>query len=413
MIDQDHGIRCMAHSWCKLYRYKTCPDTRREIKPPASQHIMTGKKPLFSIGVTSYKRIDLLRQCIRSILSQTFSDFEVLIGNDDTSAIITLEMLGISDERIKIHNHPKNLSEIANMNYLLTHAKGEFFTIQADDDLYEPQFLESVHAAIREQGDVDCVYTKFRVVHGEDFPAPARYALSRPGFYEGSSFIHQYLEGKCRLMPVCGMFRKEVLVSMGGINNPSDAPIGLYGEYILILSLPLAAKIGYINDPLAMYRVQINRSAVNTGGVWNTTDLSQWKTASRGLILVGARIFSKPQMKQHFLFDMSAIIALCVSDTFAKWVHEKGTFRPAEIAAFFASIVRAVRKEISPKYSILVGLLLVRFLIIQFAYAKTPLVGREHTVIFRIVTTLQSVTRLLLSFVYHPPALFWRENDND
>ena len=106
---------------------------------------MTKNKPFFSIGVTSYKRIELLRQCIKSIISQTYKDFEVLIGNDDTSTIITHEMLGITDDRIKIYNHTKNLGEIGNMNYLLSKAEGDFFTIQADDDLYEPQFLESIH----------------------------------------------------------------------------------------------------------------------------------------------------------------------------------------------------------------------------------------------------------------------------
>jgi len=374
---------------------------------------MTKNKPFFSIGVTSYKRIDLLKQCIKSIISQTYSDFEVLIGNDDTSTIITYEMLGITDGRIKIHNHAKNLGEIGNMNYLLSKAEGDFFTIQADDDLYEPQFLESIHDVIRLQKGVDCVYTKFKIVHGEDYPSPNLYSLTQPSVFEGSSFIHSYLEGKCRLMPVCGMFRKNMLINMGGISNPSNAPIGLFGEYILVLSIPLTAKIGYIELPLVMYRVQFNRCQENVGGVWNSTDLSQYKTASLGLILVGARLFSLPLMKKHFMFDMSAIIALCMPDLFAKWIHEKGRPRLTEIGSFFFSIMRSVRKKLSTKYSIIVGLLLVRYLVIQFAYAKTPIVGEKHKVLFLIEKMLQSVMRGLLFFVYRPPALFWRENDND
>jgi hypothetical protein len=374
---------------------------------------MTEKKPLFSIGVTSYKRIDLLRQCIRSIISQTFSDFEVLIGNDDTSTIITHDLLGVSDDRIRIFNHPENMGEIANMNFLLENALGEYFTIQADDDLYEPQFLESVYNAIQTHNDVDCGYTKFRIIHGEDFPAPNMFSLPQPVYFTGASFIHGYLEGKCRLMPVCGIFKKTLLASMGGIKNPSNAQIGLFGEYILVLSLPPDAKIGYIDLPLVMYRVQVNRSEANTGGVWNITDLSQYKTATLGMILVGARLFSQPQMKHYFLFDMSAIIALCIPDLFAKWIQEEGRPPLGGIVSFFTKIIREVRKEVSLKYSLLVGLLLIRYLIIQFTYAKTPLISRQHRILFKVVTMLQSVMKWLLSFVYHPPALFWRENDDD
>lgn len=374
---------------------------------------MTEKKPLFSIGVTSYKRIDLLRQCIRSIISQTFSDFEVLIGNDDTSTIITHDLLGVSDDRIRIFNHPENMGEIANMNFLLENALGKYFTIQADDDLYEPQFLESVYNAIQTHNDVDCGYTKFRIIHGEDFPAPNMFSLPQPVYFTGASFIHGYLEGKCRLMPVCGIFKKTLLASMGGIKNPSNAQIGLFGEYILVLSLPPDAKIGYIDLPLVMYRVQVNRSEANTGGVWNITDLSQYKTATLGMILVGARLFSQPQMKHYFLFDMSAIIALCIPDLFAKWIQEEGRPPLGGIVSFFTKIIREVRKEVSLKYSLLVGLLLIRYLIIQFTYAKTPLISRQHRILFKVVTMLQSVMKWLLSFVYHPPALFWRENDDD
>jgi glycosyltransferase involved in cell wall biosynthesis len=374
---------------------------------------MTNNKPFFSIGVTSYKRLDLLKQCITSIISQTYSDFEILIGNDDTSTIITQDLLGISDNRVKIYNHAKNLGEIDNMNYLLSKAEGDFFTIQADDDLYEPQFLESIYAVIQLHNDVDCVYTKFKIVHGEDYPSLNLYSSIPPTVFEGAAFIHSYLEGKCRLMPVCGMFRTEMLIDMGGIKNPSNAPIGLFGEYILVLSLPLTAKVGYIDIPLVMYRVQFNRTSKNAGGVWNSTDLSQYKTATQGLIMVGARLFSQPQMKKHFMFDMSAIIALCMPDLFVKWIYETGRPRLTEIGSFFFSIVKSVRNELSTKYSIIVGLLLVRFLVIQFAYAKRSIVGENRTILFYIEKMLQVITRGLLFFVYHPPALFWRENDDD
>ena len=38
--------------------------------------------PFFSIGVTTYNRKELLKQTLISIINQTFTDFEVIVGND-------------------------------------------------------------------------------------------------------------------------------------------------------------------------------------------------------------------------------------------------------------------------------------------------------------------------------------------
>jgi glycosyltransferase involved in cell wall biosynthesis len=38
--------------------------------------------PLFSIGVTTYMRRDLRKECLSSILQQAFRDLEIIVGND-------------------------------------------------------------------------------------------------------------------------------------------------------------------------------------------------------------------------------------------------------------------------------------------------------------------------------------------
>jgi glycosyltransferase involved in cell wall biosynthesis len=81
-------------------------------------------RPFFSIGVTTYNRHELLRETLNSILAQSFTDFEVIVGNDYTQEVLTGEMLGITDPRIRFVNHPRNLREVGNMNALLEMAKG-------------------------------------------------------------------------------------------------------------------------------------------------------------------------------------------------------------------------------------------------------------------------------------------------
>jgi len=369
---------------------------------------MTINKPFFSIGVTTYKRPDLLRQCINSILSQSYSDFEILIGNDDPSTVITNENLGITDNRIKIHNHIENLGEVNNMNYLLSKAEGEFFTWLADDDLYEPQYLEYIFTIISGNCNIDCVYTKFRIIRGEKYPLPNKYSLNQPSFSDGSTFIHNYLKGKHQIISVYGMFRKTVLIDMGGVKNLSSAPIGLFGEYLLILSIPLNSKISYIDIPLVLYR-----APEDGGGCWKNSYLSHYKIASTELIIVAACLFSQRQMKKQFIYNMSAIINLCLTCTLHKWLEDTERPKIIDVGSFILQIAVSIRKELSNKYCFLVGLLLIRQLIIYFVSLNISSGKNSNKLVLIIVKTFQFGLKGLLFFVYRPQVLFWDERDDD
>src|SRR5713226_4574644 len=117
--------------------------------------------PLFSFGVTTYDRVDLLAETLSSILRQTFCDFEIIVGNDNPNRTLSAASLGIHDSRIRFVNHSRNLGELGNMNSLLGLARGRYFTWIADDDLYAPNFLHAVHAALNKFEFPPCVYTSY------------------------------------------------------------------------------------------------------------------------------------------------------------------------------------------------------------------------------------------------------------
>ena len=68
------------------------------------------KKPLISVTIATYNRAHLLPRAIRSILNQTYKNFELIIV-DDCSTDNTKEVLeSFTDERIIYHRNKKNLS---------------------------------------------------------------------------------------------------------------------------------------------------------------------------------------------------------------------------------------------------------------------------------------------------------------
>ena len=124
-----------------------------------------------SIGVTTYNRNNLLKRAIRSILNQSYRNFEILIGNDYVKKKINKKILGTSDPRIKIFNYKKNLGEVENMNYLLKKSKSKWFTWLADDDFLNKNFLKDLYNSLNlhKNKKVVAVYSNYRRVTNNKF----------------------------------------------------------------------------------------------------------------------------------------------------------------------------------------------------------------------------------------------------
>lgn len=86
-----------------------------------------------------------LRECIESILNQTFTDFEFLILNDspDNKEIEKIvKEYASKDKRIKYSKNDKNMGITPSRNKLLKMAKGEYLAIFDHDDISVPERLE-------------------------------------------------------------------------------------------------------------------------------------------------------------------------------------------------------------------------------------------------------------------------------
>lgn len=97
---------------------------------------------MISIIIPIYNSEKTLSQCIDSILSQKYSDFEVLLiddGSTDESGKICDEYAEL-DKRIRVF-HQKNQGVSAARNLGLDHIKGEFVTFCDSDDWVEDTWL--------------------------------------------------------------------------------------------------------------------------------------------------------------------------------------------------------------------------------------------------------------------------------
>lgn len=96
------------------------------------------KSPRISVILPVYNGAEYLAESLKSVLSQSFSDFELLVLDDastDDSAAIAEAM---EDDRIRVVRHESNRRLPATLNHGLELAKGEFIARMDADDLCMP-----------------------------------------------------------------------------------------------------------------------------------------------------------------------------------------------------------------------------------------------------------------------------------
>ena len=140
--------------------------------------ITLGDEMKFSIIVPIYKVENYIKQCVDSIIAQTYSNIEIILvddGSPDNCSEICDEYAS-KDHRIKvIHQENKGLIEARKSG--LRAATGEYVCFVDGDDWIEPDMYEHIYNAIN-QYNPDCVITQFYYAY-EDKNVKSDYNLNK------------------------------------------------------------------------------------------------------------------------------------------------------------------------------------------------------------------------------------------
>lgn len=107
--------------------------------------------PLLSVIVPNYNNAFYLNECINSILSQTYTDYEIIISDDhstDASVAIIKDYLAKNPERIRAIFHNKNRGVAYNRHSAILEARGKYITTLDSDDYYYDQRKLEIEMAL-------------------------------------------------------------------------------------------------------------------------------------------------------------------------------------------------------------------------------------------------------------------------
>lgn len=111
--------------------------------------------PLASVGVPVYNGEAFLEEAIRSALTQTLGDLELILC-DNASSDRTGEICrdyAARDPRVRYFLNARNLGAAANYNLAFSHARGRYFKWLAHDDRMLPSYLAKTQRILDERTD--------------------------------------------------------------------------------------------------------------------------------------------------------------------------------------------------------------------------------------------------------------------
>lgn len=123
------------------------------------------RKPLISIVVPIYNVEEYIHECVESLLSQTYTNLDIILVNDGTTdgSMEAVKDL-VKDDRVTIINqHNQGLSAARNTG--LIYAKGQYIAFVDSDDKVKPDFIKCLYHKAQITG-ADIVRGSFRDFEG-------------------------------------------------------------------------------------------------------------------------------------------------------------------------------------------------------------------------------------------------------
>jgi hypothetical protein len=183
---------------------------------PKNQSASTEPSPTVSVIIPAYNVAPFIRETLESVFAQTFTDFELIVINDESPDTPQLEE-AIKDYQSAIHYLKQtNQGAGAARNAGLRVARGEFVAFLDGDDIWLPDFLNEQLHLIRSNGGYDLAYADALDFGDASANSVTHMALNQS---HGEVTFKKLLCGECNIATSTVVARKEPIMRIGGFDE--------------------------------------------------------------------------------------------------------------------------------------------------------------------------------------------------
>lgn len=212
------------------------------------------KKVLFSVIIPTYNREYVIKRSIVSVLSQTETNFEVIVVDDGSTDETEQVVRNLNDSRV-VYIRQDNKGATAARNNGVLHARGKYISFLDSDDTWNPLMLEKQIAKFNSDLEISCVYSDLNVV----LPNGETASFWKPSCIDGYIYKEALTQGYLSPTIVLSV-KKQCIDEVGGFDESLPAS----QDDDICFKLAKKFKFGYIPLQLAsVYSDVNNRISVN------------------------------------------------------------------------------------------------------------------------------------------------------
>ncbi len=200
---------------------------------------------------------DYIKECVNSILSQSFDDFELIILIHDTTDDTLNWLQSLNEKKIIIHYEDGVNGIIGNWQRILSIPKSEFMTIIGYDDLLDENYLQTIDSLVKTYPDASLYQTHFNYINSTG--NHIKKCKSMPLKENATDFLKTFLTNSVDIMATGFMMRSKDYNAVGGI---PPYPNLLFADMELWFRL---TQIGYkATAPNESFYFRIHQSTTTT-----------------------------------------------------------------------------------------------------------------------------------------------------
>ena len=204
---------------------------------------MSSQAPVVSVLMTAFNRDRYIAAAIESVLTQTFTDFELVVVDDcsrDSSVAVARRYE--SDPRVRVVVNERNRGDYPNRNHAVGFARGRYFKFHDSDDVMYAHCLEVMLRALEAIPEAGLALSAHQAWSGAPCPIVSTPRLSYRREFLGFGMFSQG--------PSNALFRTDVFRALGGFPE-----VGPHSDLAFWLRVCRTTTVALVPADLYWYRV--------------------------------------------------------------------------------------------------------------------------------------------------------------
>lgn len=229
----------------------------------------------FSVIIPLYNKASYVAKTIRSVLDQTFTDYELTVvddGSRDESAKIAARAIEGQGNCRLIRQENAGVSVARNHGVMAS--QGDYLCFLDADDWWAPNFLEEISKLVNEFPDAGIYGTNYTIVNETKHKTRVASIGLESGFEKGYiNYCQVY--AKTLIMPLTSIsvaMPRHVFDEMGGF--PQGIKLG--EDFLLWIRIAMKYKVAFLNKALAFYNQDVDGTNRGVGKLYEPKEHMLW-----------------------------------------------------------------------------------------------------------------------------------------